>query len=67
MTRPCLPPRAFSDGIDAVVLRRCLEGLSEVVDAPASMEDRDVVVSFSASGNKIPEKRLPANFRRVLR
>ncbi|CAM9138091.1 unnamed protein product, partial [Laminaria digitata] len=32
------------DGIDAVVLRRCLEGLSEVVDAPASMEDRDVVI-----------------------
>eukprot|EP00904_Undaria_pinnatifida_P009103 jgi/Undpi1/5322/HiC_scaffold_2.g00603.m1 len=32
------------DGIDSVVLRRCLEGLSEVVDAAASMEDRDIVI-----------------------
>lgn len=38
-----------SDGIDSVVLRRCLEGLSEVVDAAASMEDRDIVVSVKDS------------------
>lgn len=35
----------LADNIDSVVLRRCLEGLCEVIDPVASVQDKDVVVS----------------------
>lgn len=44
MCHPWLTRCLTSGGIDSVVLRRCLEGLSNAIDASASMEDREVVV-----------------------
>lgn len=34
-----------AENVDSVVLRRCLEGLCEVIDPIASVQDKDVVVS----------------------
>ena len=45
--RPSLPhfcARRPLDDIDTVVLRCCLDGLSDVIDSTASAEDREVVV-----------------------
>lgn len=33
-----------AENIDSVVLRRCLEGLCEVIDPVASVQDKEVVV-----------------------